>query len=481
MPAILVPTGPDHLPPLPAVHQRTQVSLIFLDTPDLRLWQAGLLLARGSDRLDLIQVAEPFQPVASLATRRAMPRLVTAWPSGALKDRLLAVVRQRALLPTARAEVVEDRWRQGRAEAVVRQLADAPGSPPWALLPGEPGPEWAGWRRVQAEPLAARMAAAAEAAHRPTLRFRDPEEPAAEAVRHLLLEDLDRVQEQEVGVIEDIDSEFLHQHRVCLRRMRSLLKSLAGVFDDDSVVALRTDLGALARRSNRLRDLDVWLERRDEWTARLPPALRPGLVAVIADFTAERRTCQRDLAQALRRDRKTDTLGRLRARLEALPGQADEAERPIREVVREALWRSWRAVAKRAADVRQDTPAEEIHEVRIRGKRLRYLLDASLEVAAPQGGKDLVRQLKRVQEVLGRSNDAAVQLAALTPRALAPDTAPDTAAAVGALLGLLHQEQEQVKPELLTALSDIAAPATRHRYEDLFHAKPAKSAKAARG
>jgi CHAD domain-containing protein len=51
--------------------------------------------------------------------------------------------------------------------------------------------------------------------------------------------------------------------------------------------------------------------------------------------------------------------------------------------------------------------AEELHALRIRGKRLRYMLEA-LKPISVSPGKKLIRQLVRLQDVLGRFNDAMV-------------------------------------------------------------------------
>ncbi len=63
----------------------------------------------------------------------------------------------------------------------------------------------------------------------------------------------------EAGLRADLDSEFLHDWRVAVRRTRCLLGQLKQVFPAGETRRLRSELGWLARLTGPLRDLDVFL------------------------------------------------------------------------------------------------------------------------------------------------------------------------------------------------------------------------------
>ena len=63
----------------------------------------------------------------------------------------------------------------------------------------------------------------------------------------------------EQGIIDDIDTEYLHQYRVHLRKIRSLINLLKKCFSPDVYLDLKSRLSIIASRTNMLRDLDVFL------------------------------------------------------------------------------------------------------------------------------------------------------------------------------------------------------------------------------
>ena len=77
------------------------------------------------------------------------------------------------------------------------------------------------------------------------------------------------------GILDDLDTEFLHDYRICLRKVRSVLSLVKDVYPAEGTGRMRKILGDLARQTNRLRDLDVYLLARDEYRELVPPALRP--------------------------------------------------------------------------------------------------------------------------------------------------------------------------------------------------------------
>src|SRR5262245_27122486 len=63
----------------------------------------------------------------------------------------------------------------------------------------------------------------------------------------------------EPGMRADLDTEFLHDYRVSLRRTRSLLGQIKNVFPTDMVARFRTEFKCLAQATGAKRDLDVLL------------------------------------------------------------------------------------------------------------------------------------------------------------------------------------------------------------------------------
>ena len=93
---------------------------------------------------------------------------------------------------------------------------------------------------------------------RPVFDLR-PEEPCREAVRDIVRRTLLLARQQEQGIVADIDTEFLHDYRICLRKIRSIFSLMKGVYPEAETARLKNQWGNMARVTNQLRDLDVYL------------------------------------------------------------------------------------------------------------------------------------------------------------------------------------------------------------------------------
>ena len=69
------------------------------------------------------------------------------------------------------------------------------------------------------------------------------------------------------GTLDDLDTEFLHDLRVSIRRARSVLRELAGVIRPTARARVRAELEWAQAVTGPVRDLDVQLLEWDELTA----------------------------------------------------------------------------------------------------------------------------------------------------------------------------------------------------------------------
>ena len=203
------------------------------------------------------------------------------------------------------------------------------------------------------------------------------------------------------------EPEHLHQLRVGLRRLRSVLAVFGG---DAPAVALAPALAALFRQTGGQRDQDVL-------AATLWPALRAAgapLVEWPQATDGATRSASDDLA-ALSDLLATPAVQRLWLALlglaqPVLVSERTAPQRPLRPLLGVPLDRLWHQVQRDAARFDQlDEPQR--HRLRRRIKRLRYAAEAS---AALWPAKSLARLLKRLQQAqsrLGELNDCSLALA----------------------------------------------------------------------
>jgi CHAD domain-containing protein len=112
-----------------------------------------------------------------------------------------------------------------------------------------------------------------------------------------------RLTEHDPGVRLDEDIEDVHQARVATRRLRSDLRTFAGVVDNDWAVPVREELGWMAEALGRVRDADVLGLRLAEQVALLEPADRAAALPLRKRLEMQRRGAFRDLLTAMDSDR----------------------------------------------------------------------------------------------------------------------------------------------------------------------------------
>ncbi|ETX11435.1 hypothetical protein OCH239_20050, partial [Roseivivax halodurans JCM 10272] len=158
---------------------------------------------------------------------------------------------------------------------------------------------------------------------------------------------LDLAGAHEAGAIADIDSEFLHQYRVALRKVRSVISLFKGVNSPEETEDLKARFGALMAETGPLRDLDVYLIARESYLDLVPEPLRPGLELLFEDIAAERERAQAELARHLGSDAYEREMRRLQKRI-AKGGKklakGPEADRPARDLAQRLIWKRYRKV-----------------------------------------------------------------------------------------------------------------------------------------
>ena len=104
-----------------------------------------------------------------------------------------------------------------------------------------------------------------------------------------------------------------------------------------------------------------------------------------------------------------------------------DAARPIGEVAGERIRKVYRRMVRMGDAIGAVSPAEDYHELRKKGKELRYLLELFGAPLYPGGGGQADDQaLKALQDVLGRHQDREVQIELL--RSLGPEVGEAAAA-----------------------------------------------------
>jgi CHAD domain-containing protein len=309
-----------------------------------------------------------------------------------------------------------------------------------------------------------------------TGRLEVPLEPAMaanEAIARTCQHLLRTMRANEEGVVAELDTEFLHDFRVAVRRTRSMLGASKRVLPRRVRDDFRDRFTWLGDITTPVRDLDVLsLAIPDHADASAGGNL--AVLQPLADLVAaDQQVAHTALAEALRSQDYADLLDDWSVTLETLPTDAGttEADDPIVELARRRIWSAYRVVRRDGRAIDDRSPPEMLHQLRKDAKKLRYLLEAFGPVFDVARTKVAVRELKRLQDDLGTFQDAAVQSQALrgfaTRIARRPADA-ETVTALGVLADHLEQVRRDARAELADRFDRFDRSDTRALYERLF-------------
>ncbi len=233
--------------------------------------------------------------------------------------------------------------------------------------------------------------------------------PVEEAARLFALSFLDEARAASPRLADAADTEALHDFRVALRRLRSALRAYAPYLRGGVKKSLARELRALAAATGGGRDAEVLLAWVEAQTEHIVPRERTG-VAWLVGALQQRRD---EGYAAVRADvaPRFDVLeAGLRTGLEVYSVPMRLGERRSVRTLAQALAGLVREHAEelgaKLAQVLAVSDEEPAHDARISTKRLRYLLDP-LRDRLP-GARELLRELKELQDALGELHDLQV-------------------------------------------------------------------------
>jgi CHAD domain-containing protein len=454
-----------------------------LDTFDGRLRSAGLLLEQRTSASSVqlvLKLTEAGQSVVAETADPSWPALVEALPAGPVRDAVAPVAGIRALM------VISDEKRRVRRidlrnkdqKVVARlELAEpvAASSAPAELTVHELRGyadqarraatllNAIGLREVESED----DRGGGSAAHAV-----DRDAPATLLLSAVFSDFLAAMRNNLPGLLDDVDTEFLHDFRVAVRRTRSTLKLGRPALPDSMRSRWEPEFKWLGDLTTPVRDLDVYeldLPTMAEWlVAANGTDLEPFAKHLRRRRTAERRTLVRGLKSA-RFERLLAEWEEALSALTAPQPASDEPQPTAGELAGASIDRAYARVAGGGSAISADSPAEELHTLRKRCKELRYALEVFAPVIDKQSRKRAVSELKELQDVLGRFQDTEVQRHAMRDFAaeMMVDGNAGALLAMGELIGHLDTEQNRARAEFEGVFDHFVRPSNARRMHRL--------------
>ncbi|MGF7493024.1 CHAD domain-containing protein [Campylobacter concisus] len=228
---------------------------------------------------------------------------------------------------------------------------------------------------------------------------------SGEALRALFLSIFKEIKRLKGDYLQDHDEEILHNLRVNLRKVRSLLKIFNGVFDEKVTLFFGENFKILANSTNKKRDLDIFLgflseqKHANELIYFVQKALNLEYENVKSYLSDEENYAflkeweiflnEGEFYRSKLFDVSLSRLGSFKLRTLLVLAQ------------------------KRLKSLDQDCPNESFHKIRIELKKVRYTYEFLSEIFYFDGLKKYEERLKDMQEIFGALQDYDVWLGIL--------------------------------------------------------------------
>lgn len=478
----------------------TKMRRTYYDSFDWRLYRKGLSFVVDTwdpGRRLLCADLRGGAVHADCALETPVPQFVREIGDQPLRERLSDILEMRALLPQASIQFLGATWTSadGLVSRLFRHcetsdpalsmakplgdwlLIEAPGDARHALserltaLSEEFGLEPAD-APLLLQTLTALGRKPEDPARQPELAL-DPRQRSDQAAKTILRRLLAAMEINESGVLQRTDSEFLHDFRIAVRRTRSALGQIKGVFPDRRVQRHAAGFAWLGQVTGPARDLDVYLLGFEELKANLPTPLRDKLdpLRVLLDRHADRAYAELKRQLGSRRYR-TLLVGWKKFLEQPVPRRprAAAALTPVGELANRRIWKVYRRALKEGRAIKPDSPAEDLHELRKTCKKLRYLLEFFRSLYPPEKLRPLIKQIKGFQDHLGEFQDIHAQIDTLHRFSLEMrdmDSVPtDTLLAMGALLSQLDRRQSALRESFSERFEQFSR--NQARFRELF-------------
>lgn len=297
-----------------------------------------------------------------------------------------------------------------------------------------------------------------------TLRTDERADHAATVLLRTLLETIER---NLPGAIDDVDSEFLHDLRVAVRRSRSAQRQLKRVFPPEPLAHFREEFKRLQQITGAVRDLDVYLMDLGDAGEDLEPLRR----LLLEHRKRERTRMVRLLESARTRNLLTEWAAFLDGLVASPEDDRPAAASPVVDVAGNRIAKVYRRMVRDGSAIDDNSPAEDLHDLRKTGKELRYLLEFFSSLFPGKVVKPMVKSLKALQDTLGEHQDRAVQvemLRSLRDELAAQHNGPAALMAVGSLIDRLTAEQAEARSEFASRFADFSSSKQRNVVKKTF-------------
>ena len=306
----------------------------------------------------------------------------------------------------------------------------------------------------------------------------NPHQRSDAAAKQILVEQFLILQNNTQPLIDDKDTECLHDFRIAVRRTRVLLNQLPGIFPQRTTVQFQKKFKQLGTITTQMRDLDVLLSEFSGYRAMISKHKR--------NYLETLKTCiqqQRDFQfKRLKHYLRSRSHGKLIHHWQVFLDKPcpkntrlQNALLPIDEFLSARTWHWYRRVLRDGAKITDETAAEKLHALRKNCKTLRYLIEFGSGLHSKKKLKKATKIMKRLQNILGKHQDLHVHINYLRKfeSLLAQDESlnEETTEVIQNIIDRLNLQQMQCRDKFQKAFAEFSSETNQVFFAALFKSR----------
>jgi CHAD domain-containing protein len=243
----------------------------------------------------------------------------------------------------------------------------------------------------------------------------DPEIPAEQVFKEILLRLLEIMRQNTAGCIKGRDTEYMHDYRVAIRKIRVALKQLNQLDPQAVSTEYKDFFSMLGDLTTPVRDLDIFLHQLEQLKPDVETSVWQQLQPLRDYLLHSRAEAQKKFVAELKSSHYRETIKKWSDYLVQSETEKVDAGKPVREVSKlsdELLCAINQKTLQHGKAIAKNSNAEAMHELRKSFKKLRYLMEFFRGLyPAGKSLRELIQTLVDVQDDLGAFNDRHIQIA----------------------------------------------------------------------
>jgi len=291
-----------------------------------------------------------------------------------------------------------------------------------------------------------------------------------QALKMILLRLLEIMQQNTSGTIKGRDTEFMHDYRVALRKIRVVLKQLKLHYPQAVSTKYRRFFSRLGKLTNPVRDYDVFLMQLENYQADFGKSDWQQLQALRDYLLSSRAEAQNKLIEELKSSWYRQAIKRWREHLKhSATGNdaADNPGKPVYKLADELLREVNRQTLAQGKTITRNSDAETLHSLRKSFKQLRYLMEFFSSLYPAVELRVLTQSLTDIQDNLGLFNDRHFQVA-MVQAFIQQSKDEEAIKASEKLIQILEQQQDEAGKNFKDSYKIYASSGRQKKFNELF-------------